>query len=882
MSLFTSLPSTQSLINCLTQISQSSSSVQSRQNGTTDSFGITFPRTPPSPSKSLSSSSGSNGSKCSSTIQPGFQIICPPDSDSDSDCEEEISLSSCSDIEPLHTSRYRNNTRKRLVISLSSDEDESITSIHSVNTAMGPSIPINSASVSNTNPPLIPISLPEIENNEIENEMDVSDEFEAGLLNIDLGGGRDVTTNFTEVVSNEIETPSVLPSYDINEISRSISAGSTSVISAEERIVNMETDATTKNYMLKKNADYKYFMELILKHCNNPLIVSAAGHFYIDKAGKSCNALVELLVGEKSNAKQIILNECLQIFVKFGRMRKKYQHKEIGDMLEPNSFQQKVKHIHSVLQIEGCKYSFWTDFKGKGEWISVLYSRWEKEMQVNPRFGQKPHAAVFDPNCVDKVRKALQNGTIDMKNSHHRVVLVVFVLGEGFWFRGSEELAYRNVSEFTFEVRPSHTCRLRKVVAQIPEDKAHKLRIGKDYVMPRPKFVLESPGDPYCRFRIMQEWIKDRPIDKKLPDRILVKENDKTKGYGRVIGNNQIPILCQEFAGIVGFVMPEGKKCKPHGNRKAGVTGACHNAETMAEKQMVADKAGHTTDACMHIYNRPSAKDHIEFTAKYQGVNALPNDQDEKKFAVGKPLTEIIPKKNEACVDDETAKPETTEPYHPQEKTYPNTPLSSDVVPKRQFECVQNELESCERKLEKKKQKIMTLKNSVDTYKANIRETKDQLQLALKEKSALESDLSAANQIIADMEKSSVKLTTELKTAQKDVQLMKDDLSEEKRLMQDKLRDEKQNALLVEIRNSAFNNNSKENNSSVLDSFQKMQNEKELARLSFELNNVRNDHKDISNECKHLREKIASLKTDKFHLEWQLVNQNQKGSCDIM
>ena len=62
MSLSNSLPSTQSLINCLTQITQSSSSVQSRQNRATDSFGITFPRTP-SPVKKVFSNRRKTGKK---------------------------------------------------------------------------------------------------------------------------------------------------------------------------------------------------------------------------------------------------------------------------------------------------------------------------------------------------------------------------------------------------------------------------------------------------------------------------------------------------------------------------------------------------------------------------------------------------------------------------------------------------------------------------------------------------------------------------------------------------------------------------------------------------------------------------------------------------
>eukprot|EP01083_Nonionella_stella_P162274 532535_1 len=143
-----------------------------------------------------------------------------------------------------------------------------------------------------------------------------------------------------------------------------------------------------------------------------------------------------------------------------------------------------------------------------------------------------------------------------------------------------------------------------------------------------------------------------------------------------------------------------------------------------------------------------------------------------------------------------------------------DTPLSSEHIFKHQFEDVQNQVEKCEKKNSTKRQKILSLKKEMFSLQTNLSTTKDELRLALNKNTGLENDLSVVNNQITHAEKSKLELVSDLKNAQKEVQHS-----------HDQLRDERNKALMLEIRHSTSNNNFSERNSLALDTFQKFHNE---------------------------------------------------------
>ena len=161
------------------------------------------------------------------------------------------------------------------------------------------------------------------------------------------------------------------------------------------------------------------------------------------------------------------------------------------------------------------------------------------------------------------------------------------------------------------------------------------------------------------------------------------------------------------------------------------------------------------------------------------------------------------------------------------------------------------------------------MKDDIHVHKIDISSTKDELRAALKKISVLENNLSAANEKISDAERSNLELGANLKNAQKDVQLI-----------QDQLRDEKNKTFMLEVRSSTSNNNPNDSNSSVVDTLQKFHNESEITKLTNELNNIRNDYKESSKECIRLREQNTALKNSNFQLDFQL--KNQKNACDAL
>ena len=415
---------------------------------------------------------------------------------------------------------------------------------------------------------------------------------------------------------------------DINALSKEILNGTTGGIELtdEEKLACINS---TKYTSSQASVGIR-FLETIKAFCG-PKLKRLAEIEFKDENGIDKNGFVLACQGEKHPGKRTIINYAMTAVVKTWRMTRKYCGKEIGDQYEPGTFVNFVKAISKLLdccsfsrQNADCKFNLFLDFKGTGEWISILQQTWCAEMMLNPEFGRKPFAGKFDPSAPEKVEEALRQGTLSLDNHRHVLLLTIYCLGYHWWLRGSTEQTDREWSEVSFFIHSNGNNRAKFILSEgkstkrieitlkpiyhltlFSPDKCNKLyKLSKDIGAVLPPLEVEDPSDPNVLFKPVvilqrQHALRDPNSDyiHRFGDRILF--HHRPKGQDVVVKSGEMTGLIQELALT---------KIKNHSaGRKAGITDAAKDASGMAAQKMVMNHARHknigTTQA---IYNLPS------------------------------------------------------------------------------------------------------------------------------------------------------------------------------------------------------------------------------------------------------------------------------------
>ena len=216
----------------------------------------------------------------------------------------------------------------------------------------------------------------------------------------------------------------------------------------------------------------KRFLETIKAFCG-PKLKRLAEIEFKDENGILRNGFIAACQGEKHQGKKTIINYAMTAVVKTWRMTRKYIDKQVGGHYEPGSFVNFVKSISKLLQCcssnrpnTECQFNLFLDFKGTGEWISILQQTWRAEMMLNPEFGRKPFAGKFDPSAPEKVEEALRQGTLSLDNHHHVLLLTIYCLGYHWWLRGSTEQTDRVWSEVSFFMHSNGNNRAKFILSE--------------------------------------------------------------------------------------------------------------------------------------------------------------------------------------------------------------------------------------------------------------------------------------------------------------------------------------------------------------------------------------------------------------------------------
>ena len=158
------------------------------------------------------------------------------------------------------------------------------------------------------------------------------------------------------------------------------------------------------------------------------------------------------LSGTKTTQKETILNLALLVFVQNHKRKSpspNATNDENGEFsldFQPGTFTSHLRTLFGHFAREGVLYKM-KDFEKDGGFLSWLYKRWNRDTKVRSDFGSLPLQAVFDSNMDNKIKEAIKEGKLDIRNNfRHLTMLIINLLGKSSMLRGASEV--RNVSNF--------------------------------------------------------------------------------------------------------------------------------------------------------------------------------------------------------------------------------------------------------------------------------------------------------------------------------------------------------------------------------------------------------------------------------------------------
>ena len=420
---------------------------------------------------------------------------------------------------------------------------------------------------------------------------------------------------------------------NIHQISRDIIAGRIGVVLTKEELQKYSSlSANSVKYSKRCDKVMKRYFKTISEHLGSEL-GKAALTVVEDKGGNVQNCFIKLITSKtKVPSIHTIINASIMAVVKEWRMEKGHGYKKTGDVYEPSTFNSFLKTINSEIKAVS-QYNLFFDFRDKGGYVAVLQEIWREEMKKDPRFGSGPFAAVFDPEAVEKVRKAIRDGNLSPESNFlHLVMINVWGLGTFWWFRGETELLDRTWDEVSFL--------LDKVsILMKGETKSNNLKLGASGrkapgIKPiLPNNVVNHPSsDPYCPCRFLNLLHSNRNakaphIQRGEKNVILVMPKTASDTYRPMVASD-ITELTNSFAKICGF--DPDKHYTAHGNRKLGISIASEAALSLTDQKNVQEKARHASIVTtQNFYNKPSERSRNTFNenmAKNTSHSISPKD----------------------------------------------------------------------------------------------------------------------------------------------------------------------------------------------------------------------------------------------------------------
>jgi hypothetical protein len=166
-------------------------------------------------------------------------------------------------------------------------------------------------------------------------------------------------------------------------------------------------------------------------------------------------AFFNVLVGEKTYGKTVILNKCC---ILCGMKWLCLSGSNRGNPLSPESFTKYMGIISFEFNNQfGMKFDFKNDFDDKGQFHAVMIVQWNSFRSKDPSFGTRKHNAQFDWEADPKIQKAITDGKLKpYENPEHLQLVVLYVLGRMFLLRGCKEMSTLNHHDTYCNTQPIH------------------------------------------------------------------------------------------------------------------------------------------------------------------------------------------------------------------------------------------------------------------------------------------------------------------------------------------------------------------------------------------------------------------------------------------
>ena len=220
--------------------------------------------------------------------------------------------------------------------------------------------------------------------------------------------------------------------------------------------------------------------------------------------GLNCERLFYIkLRGLRSQAKQVVLNECLTYCaIKWTCLSGKRK----GDILESSSFEQNMRVLFRTFTQHGMQYDFRRDFNDNGEFHGAVMAKWSEQKKVEPKFATHQFRAKVDFEADNKIREAQRSHIIspfqDLKDKESYMWLVrmiVWILGCYMCTRGGKDIAKILWSEIKFDhFKSGPDAGIRYLHYVADEVKNSKRTLNKPSIDPDSlmKKVRETPNNP--------------------------------------------------------------------------------------------------------------------------------------------------------------------------------------------------------------------------------------------------------------------------------------------------------------------------------------------------------------------------------------------------
>ena len=166
-----------------------------------------------------------------------------------------------------------------------------------------------------------------------------------------------------------------------------------------------------------------------------------------------------------------------------------------GQILDSNTFAQRMKELFIVFGRQGIKYDYKKDFNSNGEFHGVVLSIWVNQKKEEPSFGTYANRAEMDEEADKKLRECASKGIINpfqivtAKDAYLGLArLLVWIFGRYLCTRGRKEIAKVNWPEMEFSKYETGPDKGTRYVQFIPdEDKANRRTMQNPSIDPEKK-----------------------------------------------------------------------------------------------------------------------------------------------------------------------------------------------------------------------------------------------------------------------------------------------------------------------------------------------------------------------------------------------------------